>query len=52
MDFLVKIELTEFTNELYEQACNNIDTMQFDAFNFEQILVENSLQFLAFKIFK
>ena len=52
MEFLHKLDLGEFVGEPYQQAIATLHTIQFDAFNFEQVLNENALQFLTFKIFK
>ena len=52
MEFLSKLELGEFVGEPYDQATQYLNTIQFDAFVFEQMLNENALQFLTFKVFK
>jgi len=49
MEFLTMVDLVEFTGELYEQATNQLDDIQFDTFSFEAMLQEHSLQFLSFK---
>ena len=45
------VDLADFSSEFYEMATNNLDNIQFDAMNFEQLLNDNALQFLSFKIF-
>ena len=54
MEFLQMIGQVEFysNQELYDETVQDLETIQFDAFNFDQRLQENSLQFLTFKIFK
>ena len=50
--FMTLIDQTELTSELYEQAIKDMDSPNFDAFNLEGVIHENSLQFMTFKIFK
>lgn len=46
------VDMVEFSmNEVYEQATEDLENITFDAFNFESMLQEHSLQFLAFKFF-
>ena len=44
------IDLVDMDIEHLEMALERLDMTTFDAFHFEQILNENSLQFLTYKI--
>lgn len=45
-------EFPEFDKELLEQWDENIESSTFDAFTFDNLLNENSLAYLTFKLFK
>lgn len=50
-EFLVMVDLVDMEIEHLEMALDRIDMTSFDAFHFDQILNESSLQFLVYKIF-
>lgn len=51
-EFLVMVDLVDMEIEHLEMALDRIDMTSFDAFHFDQILNESSLQFLVYKIFQ
>jgi len=46
------IDMADMETEHLEMALEKLDQVVFDPFHFEQILSENSLQFLFYKIFQ
>jgi hypothetical protein len=46
------IDLADMDTEHLDMALEKLDQVIFDPFHFEQILSENSLQFLFYKIFQ
>ena len=46
------VDLADMEIEHLEMALDKIDMTSFDAFHFDQILSESSLQFLVYKIFQ
>lgn len=49
-EFLQMIDLADMDQEHLELAIDKLEMTTFDAFHFEQILSENSLQYLTYKI--
>lgn len=49
-DFLQMIDLADMDQEHLELAIDKLDMTTFDPFHFEQILSENSMQYLTYKI--
>lgn len=52
MQFLAMTEFPEYDKELLDQWDENIELTTFDAFTFDNLLNENSLAYLTFKLFK
>lgn len=46
------VDLVDMEIEHLEMALDRVDMTSFDAFHFDQILNESSLQFLVYKIFQ
>lgn len=51
-EFLTMIGQEDFGGEMYESMVQDLETIQFNSFDFETRMSENCLQFLTFKIFK
>ena len=50
-EFLQITDLADMDMEFFTNAMEKFDLITFDAFQFEQFLSENSLQYLFYKIF-
>jgi hypothetical protein len=50
-DFLLMVDLVDMDIEHLETSLERIDLATFDAFHFDQILNDNSLQFMVYKLF-
>ena len=51
-DFLQMVDLVDMDIEHLEMSLERIDMATFDAFHFDQILNDNSLQFMVYKLFQ
>lgn len=51
LEFLQMTDLMDMEVEHIELALERIEQTNFDAFHFDQILIDNSLQYMTYKLF-